>query len=278
MLQRYRAILHLADPIIEAGHELVICIHGGNFSHKECRDHPTSVARATKGGLKYLMECFGITVNNWDKIKFKTGKPKGDWDLRLEHHEPEDKTIRLPYNGYDMFVENERYTVGNPLCKMVADFQKEYRELKDSVLIMHPGGGRGYISPVRKKLGKSKVDRNNVEFLNKVLGALPEDLSKITIKVHPFPYHHCTARALEKYVVPHLCREVFVYNGVTPFHLAINEYIINFSGTTAFWLRGSSKKLINITGMVKYPHRDVSGEVRGQTAAETPLWEILIIL
>ena len=164
MLQRYRAILHLIDPTVEAGHRLVIEINGTGLSLAECRSHPTNVATSSKKGIEYLRRNFGLQVSHMDKVKFRTMASRGDVELRLEGYPHTKGNVRLPYNAHSMFVGNDEYVVGNTLSECIR--KAPYKEVPDSLLIVHPGGGRGFVSPIRKKLKKALVVENNVRFLN----------------------------------------------------------------------------------------------------------------
>jgi len=264
MMQRYRAILHLIDPIIEAGHRLVIEVGGTGLNHAECRSHPTNVAFGSEKGIRYLCDNFGLEIKRIDEVKFRRKASQGDIELRLENYPHINKGIRIPYNAHSMYVGTKEFVVGNTLSECIR--KAPYKEVPNTMLIVHPGGGRGFVSPIRKKLKKSIVIANNIELLNAVLKQVPQWIKTIKIKTHPFPYHKCTATSMTENVLPHLYREVeFVEDGLIQ-HMAEAEWLMNFSSTTGIWLKGSQKKIVNVVGMAKYPgktHRESKASNRG---------------
>ncbi len=248
MTQRYRAILHLVDPIIEAGHELTIVVSGNHVNLKMYRDYPCNVSASSKGTIKYLMDAFGVYPQHFDKVKFTTNKKiKADLYLCYDNHNK--NAVGIPYNTRFCHVDDKKILTGNPMEDM---FTSDH--LEDSLLIIHPGGGRGYVSPQRRSLSKKKTIKNNVAFLQMVIDNLPDNISYITIKSHPFPYKACSENAIKKYVVPRLkfCGKIKVKSNDLIGLISYHEYIINFGGTTSLWLGKTDKKWVNIIGMDKF--------------------------
>ena len=250
MMQRYRAILHLIDPLVEAGHKLVIEVHCDGLNLAELRSHPTNIAYGTSKGIDYLRRNFGMHIENFEKVKFRANASRGDIELRLENYPHIKHNVRIPYNAHSMFFEDKEHVVGNPLSECIR--KALYKEVPDSLLIVHPGGGRGFVSPVRKKIRKSKVIYNNIVFLNEVLKNVPAHIKTIKIKTHPFPYHKCTASSMIEHVQPHLIRDVEIVEENLIQHMAETEWLMNFSSTTGIWLTGSPKKIINVVDSALY--------------------------
>ncbi len=253
MTQRYRAILHLIDPIIEAGHELTICVSNRSVDLECYRNTPCDVAASAPNTLKYLIKSFGITVNHFHKVKF-TRKKRPAADLYLCYDDQNsDKALGIPYNTWSCFYRGKEWVVGNPMAEAIKNC--EVAEVHGSVLIAHPGGGRGYISPQRKAMSKKRVTKENVQFLQKVLDNLPRETTSVRIKTHPLPYRRCTKTALEKFVVPHLEFDgpIEVVDSDLVGEISRAQLTVNFGGTTSIWLMGSAlKRWVNVLGMDKY--------------------------
>ena len=263
MTQRYRAILHLVDPIIAAGHELWICVSNVGVDIEQFRLQPCDVDKSSKNTCEYLLKCFGIKCKHFDKIIFTTERQMSA-DLKLCYDDHNKNVLGIPYNTNCCHLKNgKKVLVGNPMCEEIRSREK----IKDgTALVVHPGGGRGYISPQRKQLKKEKVTENNIKFLQMALDNLPETVNKVTIKTHPFPYRRCTPNALKKFVIPELkfSGKIVVRDDDMIGLLATHEYIINWGGSTALWMMGSWRKWVNIEGMDWYKaNREKLLEQRG---------------
>lgn len=251
MTQRYRAILPLIDPIIEAGHELTIIVSGKRVDWYKAKRRPCDVSDSDPQILGYLAENFGFEIKHRDKVKFTTDKHiKRDLGLCYDDHNTGEKVLGIPYNTNNCYRNGEPIWVGNPVVEAVQNCDGE--EVFGSLLIIHPGGGRGYITPIRKKFDKIKAVDEQVRFFQTIFDKIK--MEYYTIKPHPFPYLRCSASSVSKYVVPRLkCDgEIAVVDRMLINQLKVHEYIINFGGTTALWLMDSGKKWCNITGMAKY--------------------------
>lgn len=248
MTQRYRAILHLIDPIIEAGHELTIVVSDARVDVHDFRDTPCDVSKSSKNTLLYLAKNFGIQVKHIDKVWF-TRRKRPRCDLMLCYDQQDKHSLGIPYNTYCCFWKGKELLVGNPMCEAIKNCDRQEEEGK--CLIIHPGGGRGYVSPQRKELSKKKVVQENIRFLQTTLDALPQRVRRVAIKTHPFPYRRCSAAALNKYVVPSLrfCGDIEAVEDNLIGEIASSELILNWGGTSALWLVGSGKFWFNIKGM-----------------------------
>lgn len=252
MMQRYRAILHLVDPIIEAGHELTIVVSDDYVNLEKFRHTPTNAGKSAPNTLEYLKYCFGIKAD-LSKVNFtKNKKIKGDLHLCFDNQNK--NAIGIPYNTQNCYVNGKPTLVGNPMSE---EIRIRSNVTSGSVLIIHPGGGRGYVSPQRKHMSKALVTDSNIKFLQKITDNLPRWVYQVNIKTHPVPYQRCTKKALEKFVIPHLKFKKgnieAVDNDMIGL-LATHEYIINFGGTTALWMTGigGRSKFCNIKGMNWY--------------------------
>jgi len=246
MAQRYRAILHLVNPIIEAGHDLTIVVSKDYVNLEKSRHNPTNAGKSAPNTVEYIRDCFGIKAD-LSKVNFTKDK-KVKCDLNLCYDNQNKKALGIPYNTANCYVKGKAVYVGNPMCDEIENAKSIIR---GTALIVHPGGGRGYVSPQKKHMSKERVTKNNIKFLQKVLDNLPVGIQTVTIKTHPVPYQRCTKKALEKFVIPHLkfSGKITVANMDTISLLATREYILNFGGTTGLWMVNSGRKAINIKGM-----------------------------
>lgn len=268
-MQRYRTIIHMVDEIIDNGHELFLCVSDKNVKIRSYRNTPCNISASAPNTIEYLEFNYGLKIKNKEKIKY-TRKKKLDVDLYLAYANSArekklpNNTICLPYTGWSCITPRGLIETGNPLCEEIK--VSSYKEIRKSVLIMHPGGGRGHISPSKSiRYDKNKVVRNNIDFLQTVLDNIGF-AENVTIKPHPAPFTRCSKGALEEHVVPNL-----KFNGgisVVADNLIKlikeHEYILNFGGTTAFWLMGSQKKWANVTGLARFDsNREALMDKRG---------------
>jgi len=266
MMQRYRAIAHFIDPIIKNGYELWIEVQEdkNKFDIKRFLDRPMNASKASKGSVKHLIDNFNIPYKYFDKVNFTTLKNKIDgFYLTLDKKIYNKDFVALPYNDFYCRHGKDKYKVGNPMCNLFDKYQSEIDEEKGSLLLIHPGGGRGYVSPVREFLDEKKTRRNNMYFMESIFNNIPDCIKKITIKTHPVPYLCCHKRGIEKTLN---IMNVSKYNFLIHIsdqnlmkNIASHEFILNIGSSTTIWLLGSEKKWINICGMAKYSyekHRD----------------------
>lgn len=264
MMQRYRAITHFIDPIIEEGYDLTIEVQSDKFDFKSVQERPMNAGTASRRSLEYLLKNFGIKCNHLDKVHFVLEKnvTKGLF-LSVDNKVFKEKYISLPYTSFYCTDKNGKYLTGNPMCNLLQEHQNNIREEKDTLLLIHPGGGRGYISPVRSHIPKKNVIKNHIKLLKKIVQQIPDDIEKITIKTHPVPYLFCGIDGINKYVIDEVrkaskCHVEVVQDNLME-HLAKNEFIVNLGSSSTIWLLGSEKKWINILGMTKFKyvkHRD----------------------
>jgi len=247
MMQRYRAILHLVDPLIEMGHELKLVVSDHDVNIEAYRARPCDFAASAPNTVAYLAGTIGLTIKHLDRVKY-TLKKHPICDQYLGYDNSRDDIFGIPYVGDSCYWRGKTITTGNPMRDLITD---DYRP--NTVLILHPGGGRGYVSPIRQDWAKEITTRNNIEFLRCIIDCLPKSVIQITIKTHPAPYRRCTKSALEKFVAPNLQQPVTVEDTNLIGLINSHEYILNFGGTSALWVMGSGKKWANVTGLVKYP-------------------------
>ena len=173
MLQRHRAVCHFVDPIIEAGYELFVEIQSKKFNLKKIQKNPCNAGVASKKSFVYLLNNFGIPCKNLSKINFigKKNKIKG-LNLLIDKRKTKKKFVSLPYTSFHCMDKKGTYLVGNRMCELLRHVQSNTKEESGSLLFVHPGGGRGYVSPVRKDISKSKIAKNNIKLLRKVFSFL----------------------------------------------------------------------------------------------------------
>ena len=266
MMQRYRAILHYIDPIIDRGHDLTICV-SCDKNVPDVFERPCDVAWSSENSVRYLDICFGTKVKNFKHVKFEHYDNNKGVSVGIDKCGTD---FSIPYISYYSGYKGAEKMVGNTMCQAIRDRMYVVDEIKNSVLIMHPGGGRGYISPIRSDIDADIVDKNNIDLINNVLFNLPESIEHVTIKTHPVPYLCCDKEYMEKYIVPKLCRQVKIENSNMIDLVSSHEYIINFGSSTVVWLIGSPKKWINIMGLLKY---NVSYEHHRDKRARTEKWD-----
>lgn len=264
MMQRYRAIAHFIDLLVDKGYDLTIEVQSDKFDFKKMQEKPMNASKASKKSFKYLLKNFGITCKHLDKVYFilEKNKAKGLF-LSVDNKLYSENYVSLPYTSFYCRDKDGQYLTGNPMCNLLKEYQDKIPEEKNTLLFIHPGGGRGYISPVRSHIPKKDVIKNHIKLLNKIIKQIPDTIKKITIKVHPVPYMYCGMKGINKYIIDKiykvaLCPIEVVQNNLME-QLARNEFIVNLGSSSTIWLLGSEKKWINILGMTKFPyvkHRD----------------------
>ena len=103
MMQRYRAISHLIDPLIEDGYHLWIEVQSDKkkFDIKTVQDMPMNASRASEGSVKYLVKNFDIPCRHFEKVNFTTLKSKIEGlFLTVDNRTYEHDYVALPYNGF----------------------------------------------------------------------------------------------------------------------------------------------------------------------------------
>ena len=273
MMQKYRVIASLIGPILDAGHSLRIHVKGVNFTPNKWRDNPPNVGQSSKRSILYIADNFGINVKRIDDVKF-TRKKNYNYkrDVLIHMSQQEKNNFVLPYLVPCCRWKGKKYLTGDPLIELMAKTQKEVNLIPNSMLIIHPGGCRGFISPWGKPYPKKKTRKNNIEFMNSIAENIPHWIEHVAIKSHPVPFHQCTANAMRAYlpytiVENDLCKAIAQY-----------EWIINIGSSTAFWLKGSGKKWLNIVGLAKFKykfHRENMAKQRGGSTHYTKLTQAM---
>tara|TARA_Y100000034_G_scaffold69476_1_gene83889 strand:+ start:2828 stop:3838 length:1011 start_codon:yes stop_codon:yes gene_type:complete len=260
MAQRYRAVSHLIDPIIKNGHNLSIEVKSKKWDLSRHRKRPSDVSSASKRSIKWLIKTFNIQCNNLGKVSFSLKKNiKCDLSLVLDTKVSSGSFLAIPYVGFTCNLNGRIIDSGNPMCDLMRRRAMEIPEIPNTLLIVHPGGGRGFVSPVRKDIKKKEVDRNNRRFIGRVISNLPKTIEKIIIKPHPIPYIRCDKNSLKDSLRWLKDDRIKVSDDPIPELISKSEFVVNFGSSTAVWLLGSDKKWINIVGEGRYPyklHRD----------------------
>lgn len=240
-------MLHLVDPLIEMGHEVKMVVSDKEVDFKGFRKRPCDAAASAPNTVAYIAAAIGLKVKHLDKVKYTCSK-NPVCDYYLGYDSSQSNAFGIPYVGSEVHWQGVCAYTGNPMEDLITDDCRP-----NTVLILHPGGGRGYVSPIRKDYDKEKTSRNNIVFLQSIIDSLPKTISNVTIKTHPVPGVRCTKSSLEKFVVPYLTRPVTVKDLDLIRCINEHEYILNFGGTSALWVINSGKKWANVTGLVKYP-------------------------
>jgi len=264
MMQRYRAITHFIDPLIQEGYNLTIEVQSDKFDFKKMQEMPMNASKASKKSVQYLMKNFGIKCKHIDKVHFVLEKNKAKGLLLSV----DDKTfskdyMSLPYTSFYCNDNGVEQLTGNPMCSLLREYQNDFREEKKTLLLIHPGGGRGYISPVRSHIPKKDVIKNHIKLLKRIVKQIPDSIKKITLKTHPVPYLFCGEKGINKHVIGEVqkvspCPIEVVQDGLM-LQLARHEFIVNLGSSSTIWLLGSDKKWINLRGLAKFSyqkHRD----------------------
>ena len=257
LMQRYRSILHFIDPFIDNGYKLVVQVHGKSFNFPKMMRRPWNAVPSSKASMLHISEAIGIPVKHIDSVKFKTDKKYlGDLALTIDDRVRGNKFMSLPFVGFHSVSHKNTELVGNPMCELLRNVQARTSERPGSLLLVHPGGGRGYISPARKQFPPDKVRENNKEFIKSIVSSLPSRINNITIKIHPIPYVGCGKSDIQdivKELSPRISMVVTDKNLISA--LASHEFVLNFGSSTSVWLLGSTKKWLNITGCDKFKYK-----------------------
>ena len=263
MMQRYRSILHFIDPLIDAGYDLNVEVQSKSFDKKAIHEAPMDASKASKDSCKYLCKNFGIYPNNFDKINFTTKKNVIDGLFLTTDGKKYNKPhILLPYNGFVCSDKRGDHKVGNPMCNLFDKYRKIVKEEEGTLLIIHPGGGRGYVSPVRNHIPGYQVTANNYAMLKNILKNIPNSIRKVYIKTHPVSYIGCDMKHMCNSVLPLLQQKfkgrfdsISIVKNDLMHHLVASEFILNIGSSTAIWLLGSDKKWINLLGMSQFEYK-----------------------
>lgn len=255
LLQRYRAICHFIDPFISAGIKLSIAVHHDHSKVPVSYKRPWNTGNSSPETIKFIADNFGIETNQFSKVGFTTNKhQKRDFFITLDGVKPGSPFISIPYVDVYFYINKRKVLVGNPMCQALREAKGQ--EKPGTVLIIHPGGGRGFISPAKKGYDSNKVNENNVALLSDVCKLLPSSVRHITLKTHPVPYKHCDQASIEA-LLPRIQSVTGIPLSVQSNNLIEllreHEFIINFGSSTVLWLLGSNKKWLNIIDQARFP-------------------------
>lgn len=259
-MQRFRAVLHFIDPLLRAKHKLFLTCGRTKYSPAKFYVNPWNIHAADQNAMIYLCKNFGLQVESLNKVGWTNDK-HAPCDLSLsidargvdKKRKTEPNRINIPYMGFHCYTPKGCVTVGNPLCQSIRERQIIEKEEKGSILIIHPGGGRDFLSPKRSKYSEKLVINNNIRLMNETLSHL-EGASKITIKTHPAPYRTCDCESMTSKVLPSLKAScpVSIQDEDLIGLICKHEFIINYGSSTSIWLLGSPKKWVNIIGQCKF--------------------------
>jgi len=264
LMQRYRSILHILDRLIEEGHSVYINRRGPiKYNPSVYYDTPWDISCCSEGTLSYLAKNFGLHVKHLDKIIWSIDKKEPPHRILCTDHMQigNVRQMNIPYNHFFCrFPKGGRIideVIGNGMCEALRKRQTQVKEKKGQVLIVHPGGGRTIISPLRKHISNKKIIKNQINLFNTLLEAIEvSNPNKIVIKTHPAPYKKCNKESVITDVIPELntpC-EIEVSGKDLLTHICRSEFIITMGSTTVVWLLGSRKKWINIIDCSRYDH------------------------
>jgi len=269
MMQKFRVIASLIGPIIDAGHSLRICVKGTAFTPNQWRNNPPNVGQSSQKSIRYIADNFGIPIRRMEDVKFTRKKNYyHNCDMLIKMSQQEKRDFVLPYLVPHCRYKGKKYLTGDPLLELMREKQRSVATVPNSLLIVHPGGCRGFISPWGKPYSRRKTRENNIRFIDDITKHIPPWITTISIKSHPVPFHQCTAEAMRKYlsfpiIETNLCEAI-----------ARHEWVVNIGSSTAFWLKGSGKKWLNLVGLAKFKykfHRENLAEQRGGATDYTTL-------
>lgn len=252
MCQTYRAIAPLVDPIIEEGHQLVVQVHTRSLDFERYTHDHHDIKHGSPQCLSRMGKNFGIVIKNLDQVTY-TRKDHPSADLYLNYvcskikNALPPQTLGIPFHKHVSLVPSGEVVTGNPLSE--AFNNAPYEEIPGSVLVLHVGGARGYISKLGSKTKERVVRVNNTEIMGRILDGL-SFASRIVVKAHPVPYHGCTKKDMEEQFGD---RAIVVDDDMVR-HVKESEYIIGFGTSAWTLLGGSGKKLIDLTGASGFGH------------------------
>lgn len=259
LMQRYRPILHLVDPLLRKGHKIYLVSSGEKYTPAKFYADPWNVNIADVNAMRYLVRNFGLITKGIKKVRWTKDKYEscdlvvGNDTTAVNDGKTPLGSITIPYMGFDCYTPKGRVTVGNQLCQAIRARQAVEPENLGMVLIVHPGGGRDFLSPKRKRYSPEAIIRNNISLMTRTLAALPE-VSRVVIKTHPAPYKTCDCKSMISEVLPHLSANcpISVRNDDLIGLICQSEFIINYGSSTVLWLLGSPKKWVNIIDQSKF--------------------------
>lgn len=274
LTQRFRALLQILDTLVDRGHTVFIYGKPGKsgvrrrkstWDRYEPSDFyyaPWGVDNVSPGSLRYLRDNFGFEVRHLDKIEWIGWGQKDQvevtpdillatdfYDIKVPNQ------VNLPHISFHSKTREGDILVGNSMCEAVYLLQKQVREIKGKLLLIHPGGGRDVISPLRRHIPEAEVVGNNVTFFNRIFTQLPKGIKEVVIKAHPAPYLYCDRESLQNEVLPRVDRRHFdcrVVEGELLRHICESQFVVCISSSTATWLLGSDKQWVTVTDCAKY--------------------------
>lgn len=259
LMQRFRSILHLIDPLLNRGHEVCLSLGREKFRADKFYPRPWNIHAADANAMNHLVYNFGLKVEGLNKVSWTKDKyAPCDLVIKNDAKGGKNKTpngvIAIPYIGFEGHTPRGRVTTGNFMCQDIRIRQQSETEKKGMVLIIHPGGGRDFLSPKRQKYAPASVIANNIQLMSKTISYLPDDVSEIIIKTHPAPYLTCDRESMVLHVLPSLKSDcpISVCDDDLIGLICKSEFIVNYGSSTSVWLLGSPKKWVNIVGQCQF--------------------------
>lgn len=264
LMQRYRAILHILDLLTSLKHEVIIQKRGeAKYKPQDHFKNPWDISCCSPGSLAYLANNFGIKVSldnvTWiEKNEYNSALKQADVVIQTDYmHLADERYINIPHNDFKCktLVHGKDIVVGNGMCVDIRNRQEIVKEKQNTVLVIHPGGGRTILSPLREQVPQVFMIENQMQLFNNVLDQIPSVFS-VVVKTHPAPYIGCDIESIVKYVIPRLNVSRFKSFTVVADNLIDEickaEYILTCGSSTTLWIMGSRKKWMNIIDCAKY--------------------------
>lgn len=272
-------MLHILDSLIERGHQVFVYKRNGKrgeerklstdqlYNPLDYTRDPWDIDRVGPDTLVYLCEHLGLKVKHLSDITWISSSSEKVFPKLVLGTDRvafgSKKQINLPYNEFYCRTLEQEFLVGNGMCEELRNRQREEPEREGQLLITHPGGGRGIVSPHRRHIPKMKVVDNNITLFNNILFCLPDNVRKVVIKIHPAPYVNCDKKAFASFVKPRLISKCEIEVAASDLigHTCRSQYVLTFGSSTILWLLGSDKKWVNLIGGVRdtrlWPDRDL---------------------
>jgi hypothetical protein len=259
LVQRYRALLHILDALVDRGDTVSIDRRKKVFDISDHFHTPWDISCANVPAFEYFIKNLGFVVQHLHKIQWleKGSGIVPEIVLATDYMEfGFSNQVNLPYNDfYCRFPNGDKVLVGNGMCEAIRTAQENIDEIPGKLLITHPGAGRTILSPLRGEFSKKEVVNNSRVWFKKIFSLLPKDLfSEIVIKTHPAPYIGGNYKAFVNQVLPDIeapCKLRVVKQNLIK-QVCESEYILTFGSSTTIWLLGSSKKWVNTIDCSNY--------------------------
>jgi len=250
-MQRNRSFLHMIDPLLESGYEVRVKRKGKPFRAKDWENDISGVRGANLESYHHLADNFGLEVKGMDKVRwvdkvnFKHVTMSID-GFSIGGHKT---TLNIPFQGIFARRKGMKKIAGNFMSEHIRQVSKIVPEDESQVLIIHPGGARGIVSPLGEDMEISQIKDNNRKFLEGISAAIPSSIKKIVIKTHPLPFKGNDAKSLTS-VLPDP-RMVATGTELTQY-ICQSKYVVNFGSSTLWWIMGGDKRWLNVINCARY--------------------------